>query len=108
MKVLTQLGIAAMLAALAIPAVAQSQNNDIHARLKRQHMRIEQGVHSGHLSKMQAHRLTRRDRSIRMAMRGDLAHNNGRLTHAQRMHLVHRLNRTSRVIHQAKHGAMAH
>ena len=87
------------LAFAAVPAGAQGVDQRHH----RQQDRIAQGVHSGALTRHEAHRLERQQRSIHREERHMRARHGGYLTARDRARLEHRENRASRHIYRAKH-----
>jgi hypothetical protein len=100
-KILAGIALGVLMAA---PAMAQGVN----ARQDRQHHRIEQGVRSGALTRHEARRLHRRERSIARQERRMRWRNGGYLTPRQRHVLNKRLNRTSRAIYRTKHNWRAY
>lgn len=87
------------LAFAAVPASAQGVDQRHH----RQHDRIAQGVHSGALTRHEAHRLQHQQRSIHREERRMRSRDHGHLTPRERARLEHRENRASRHIYRAKH-----
>ena len=87
------------------PQAAQHNAPTIHQRREFQQHRIAQGVRSGRLSMRQGRRFERREASIGREARHMRAANHGRLTHADRVSLNRRFNRTSRAIYRSKHFA---
>ena len=90
-------------AASAAPAFAQRHAVTINQRRANQQHRIAQGVRSGRLNARQANRLERREVRIGRTERHMRFANHGRLNHADRVVLNHRLNRTSHAIYRNKH-----
>jgi len=88
---------------------AATQNygkSEVGQRQTNQQQRIAQGIGSGRLNARQGARLERREASIGHQERHMRAADGGRLTHADRIRLHRRLNRTSRAIYRAKHRSM--
>jgi hypothetical protein len=85
------------------PSPAQRHAATINQRRDFQQHRIAQGIHSGRLKAGQASRLERREMRIGRTERHMRAANHGRLNHADRVSLNHRLNRVSRSIYRDKH-----
>ncbi len=85
------------------PAPAQRHAATINQRRDFQQHRIAQGTNSGRLNAGQASRLERREMRIGRTERHMRAANHGRLNHADRVALNHRLNRVSRSIYRDKH-----
>jgi hypothetical protein len=77
----------------ATPAVDQRQ--------ERQAKRIDAGVQSGQLTQKETRTLERQQTHVRMAEHRAKA--DGKVTHAERQHLHHMQNRTSRHIYRKKH-----
>jgi len=73
----------------------------IHARQVRQHDRIVRGVHSGALTRGEAHRLAYEQRHIRQDRRAALA--DGHVSPAEARHLTRDQNRANRDIYRLKH-----
>jgi hypothetical protein len=93
-----------LMGALMMPVLAQGHRDDpsIRARLRDQNARIDQGVRSGQLTRMEAARLRDRDVNIRFDNR--IAHiSGGKFTRAERARLEAKLNRTSGAIYHDKH-----
>jgi hypothetical protein len=89
--------------AQAVPVPAQRHATTINQRREHQQQRIAQGIRSGRLNARQTIRLERREASIGRQERAMRARSGGHLTRPERVHLNHRLNRTSRAIYRAKH-----
>lgn len=87
------------LAFAAVPASAQGVDQRHH----HQQDRIAQGVHSGALTRHEAHRLQRQQRSIHREEHRMRSRDHGHLTWRERARLEHRENRASRHIYHAKH-----
>ena len=103
-KLLTCLGVTALLGALTLPAPAQAPPayKSVEARLKEQHKRIQQGVASGQLTRREANRLRSRDARIRYAQARDRV-TGGHMTRAEHRRLERSLNRASKGIYHQKH-----
>ncbi len=91
---------ALLLSAVLSPLAASAA--PVNHRLRHQHARIEQGERSGRLTDRQADRLEARDARIHHQEFRD-RHDGGGLSVAERRHLNHELNRTSRTIYREKH-----
>jgi CRISPR/Cas system-associated endoribonuclease Cas2 len=89
--------------ALAADDVNQSGTHDpkVNVRQARQHGRIQQGVHSGELTKAEAHGLRQEQRAIRTEEKAYKA--DGKLTKAERKDLHQDQNQASRDIKEQKH-----
>jgi len=85
------------------PAPVERHATTINQRREHQQQRIGQGIQSGRLNARQGARLERREASIGHQERMMRIANHGRLNRRDRVHLNHRLNRTSRSIYRAKH-----
>lgn len=97
-----RLTVVALFGALALPAVAQS-NQEINARKENQQDRIAQGVRSGQLTAGETARLEAREAHINRQearMKAD-----GNFTPAERAKINREQNRTSRAIYRDKHNA---
>lgn len=96
----------ALLVAAALPASAQTPTHPHSdaARLRDQNARIQQGVHSGQLTRREANRVRLRDARIRYHLSRDRV-TGGRVTRAERQRLQRQLNRTSHAIYRQKHDA---
>lgn len=92
-----------LVAALAITSIAQAQDRTpvINHRQHRQERRINQGVRSGELTRNETRHLRGDERRIGEQRR--MAMSEGRMNHAERAHLRHEENRTSRAIYRDKH-----
>lgn len=95
-----------LMGALTLPVLAQSGylagQRNINARLREQNRRINQGVRSGQLTRVEAARLRQRDVNIRFD--NHIAHiTGGRFTPAERARMEAKLNRTSGAIYRDKH-----
>ena len=107
MKMQTTFG-AAVLLALSGLAAAQTPADPtatprIDHREVRQQQRIDQGVASGQLTPRETNRLEKREAKI--AANEAAAKSDGKVTRAERAHLRHQQNRTSRAIYRQKHDA---
>ena len=92
-----------LIAALAFTSMAQAQTRTpvINHRQHRQERRINQGVHSGELTRNEAHHLRGDERRISRDRR--IARADGRVSHAERRNLRHDERMTSRAIRRDKH-----
>lgn len=88
------------------PPVAQHHASTINQRREHQQQRIAHGIRTGRINARQGARLERREVSIAHQERHMRRANGGRLTRVQRVRLNHRLNRASRAIYRANHGAL--
>lgn len=100
------IGFAQTASAQAAPALMQRHAATINQRRQHQQRRIAQGIRTGRLNGRQAVRLERREASIGRQVHHMRTANGGHLTRANRVRLNRRLNRTSRAIYRAKHGAV--
>ncbi|MDF2433476.1 MAG: hypothetical protein JWP44_3107 [Mucilaginibacter sp.] len=92
-----------LVAILAVTSIAQAQSRTpvINQRQRNQHARINQGVRSGQLTRNETHNLRTDERRIQdQKMRAKAS---GHVTAAERTHLRHEENRTSRAIYRDKH-----
>ena len=108
----------AALAALMLPAVAQSvpttavsptppiQKPTINQREENQQDRIAQGIKSGQLTAGETANLETKEAAINHEVRADRWANGGKLTHAERAQVNHQLNHTSRQIYRDKHNGV--
>jgi len=94
----------ALFGALALPAIAQS-NQEINQRKENQQDRIAQGVKSGELTPRETERLEGREAHINRQERRMRAADGGHLTAADRAKINREQNRTSRAIYRDKHNA---
>ena len=94
----------ALFGALALPAIAQS-NQEINQRKENQQDRIAQGVKSGELAPGETARLENREAHINRQERRMRAADGGHLTAADRAKINREQNRTSRAIYRDKHNA---
>jgi hypothetical protein len=93
--------LAALIAAAAIPAFAQTATPGVDQRQVNQEARIQQGVKSGNLTEREATRLEKgQDRIERME---DKARADGKVTAKERRRLEHAQNVESRHIAREKH-----
>ena len=99
-----RLTVVALFGALALPAIAQS-NQEINQRKENQQDRIAQGVKSGELTPRETERLEGREAHINRQERRMRAADGGHLTAADRAKINHEQNRTSRAIYRDKHNA---
>ncbi len=83
-----------------MPLAAQA--GPIHNRIDNQQQRIYHGVKNGSISPKEYRRLERRQDNIEAARRRDVR-SGGKLTHAEKHRLNHRLNRLSNTIYRTKH-----
>ena len=95
-----------LMGAMTLPVLAQTpapmDQRTIKARLREQNQRINQGVRSGQLTRVEAARLRQRDVNIRFD--NHIAHiTGGKFTPAERARMEAKLNRTSGAIHRDKH-----
>lgn len=93
------------LALAALPAIATAGTRDpgVNHRQHHQQSRIQQGVHSGELTRGEARRLQAEQRHIRHEERAYRA--DGHLTRAERADLHRDQNRASRDIYRQRHDA---
>ncbi|HEY6770765.1 MAG TPA: hypothetical protein VI386_38990 [Candidatus Sulfotelmatobacter sp.] len=99
----------ATLALLAIPALAQTPQNDpapkseVGKRQENQQDRIAQGVKGGQLTPGETAHLEKNQARINRQIRRDRAANGGRLTPQEKAQVNREQNRQSRQIHRDKH-----
>jgi hypothetical protein len=86
---------------LGFTAMAQ---DGVNQRVQNQENRIDQGEKNGALTPGQADKLQNRDNKIEAQAQKDENANGGKLTPGEKRRLNKRLNRTSRAIHNEKHG----
>jgi hypothetical protein len=109
--------LSAALAALMLPAAAQTAPNTvqtppipkpptINQRLENQQDRIAQGINSGQLTAGEAANLETKESAITKEVRADRQANGGKLTQAERVQVNHQLNRTSKQIYRDKHNGI--
>jgi len=91
---------AGLLGTLLLPLAANADS--ISDRFQDQHQRIEQGVRSGELTRREQYRLDLRESRIRHQEYRDRL-SGGRFTLAERRHIQHEMNQTSRAIYRQKH-----
>ena len=99
----SKLAVAAVLAALSLPAMAGTPGLD--AREQNQRQRIAQGVRSGELTRPETRRLVRGE--IRLHRHERIAKSDGVVTGAERMRLQRNANRMSQRIYVQKHDAQS-
>jgi len=97
-----RLTVVALFGALALPAVAQS-NQEINARKENQQDRIAQGVKSGQLTAGETAHLERGEARINRQEAHMRAADNGHLTQADRTKINKEQNHMSRAIYRDKH-----
>ncbi|MDR3689051.1 MAG: hypothetical protein P4L46_06700 [Fimbriimonas sp.] len=100
--------IALIVFATCISLLPSALGQEVHRRLDRQHMRINQGLRTGKLNHNQAKRLRETDTKVHARAVRDRKHNKGRLTPAQRHRLNHTLDKNSRRIWKDKHSKPKH
>jgi hypothetical protein len=93
--------IAAVLAALSLPAFAQNTTPQIDQRQDRQERRIEQGVRSGELTPREAARLKRGQARIRQMERQALA--DGHISPRERAAIDREQDKQNQLIARLKH-----
>ena len=94
-----KLALASLLAAVAVPAMADTPRLD--AREQNQRQRIGQGIRSGELTRPEAHRLVRGE--VRLHRHERIARSDGIVTRAERHRLEQHADRMSRRIYVQKH-----
>ncbi len=113
--------LSAALAALLLPAAAQTAPNavqtnptppipkppTINQRLENQQDRIGQGITSGQLTAGKAANLETKESAINKEVRADRQAHGGKLTQAERVQVNHQLNRTSKQIYRDKHNGVS-
>ncbi len=93
---------AALMSALAAPAMAQNTSTpNIDQRQNNQEKRIDSGIKSGQLSAQETHNLDQREAKIEADKQAAKA--DGKVTPAERLRLQTEENRASRAIHAKKH-----
>ena len=92
-------------AAPSTAAPAAKRPGEVNRRLHRQNRRINQGVKSGELTRREAHRLRKEDRTVHKEEKDMRAVNGGKLTPADKAALNQQENKVSRNIHRQKHDA---
>ncbi len=98
-----KLALAALLTAIALPAMAGTPALD--ARERNQRERIAQGVRSGELTRPETRRLVRGE--MRLHRHERIAKSDGVVTRAERLRLQRHADRMSRRIAVQKHDAQA-
>jgi hypothetical protein len=93
--------LAALLAAVALPAAAQSATPGVDARQARQEARIEQGAKSGALTDKEKARLDAGQARVQKAE--DKAKADGQVTPRERARLAKKQNKQNRKIAKQKH-----
>ena len=93
----------AVLAALSLPAIAQTSTPQIDQRQDRQERRIEQGVRSGELTPRETARLERGQARIRQMERQALA--DGRISRRERAAIDREQDKHNQLIARLKHNA---
>jgi hypothetical protein len=84
---------------------AHPEGMGVNARQDRQQNRINQGVHSGELTKGETSHIEHNETAIHNEAHNDRAANGGKLTGAEHNHIEHQQNRESRQIYNDKHNA---
>ena len=77
----------------------------MNARQDRQQNRINQGVHSGQLTRGETSNIEHNETAIHNEARNDRAANGGRLTPGEHNQIEHQQNQESRQIYRDKHNA---
>ena len=80
------------------------RRNEVNQRLNNQNQRIDQGEKSGQLSPGQARQLHREDHKMRKEERNMAAKDGGHITRRDQAKLNRQENRTSKQIHNERHG----
>lgn len=92
---------AAVLSIMLFSQIAEANPRDGHYNQRNQHYRIKQGVHSGQLTRPEAHHLRMQQSKIRNYKTMAMA--DGRVTHAERR-LIHKEQaKANRNIYHQKH-----
>lgn len=113
----TMAAFATLLGTAALPSSASALDffhpfhprvNEVNGRMHNQQQRIHNGVATGKLSPMQAHRLERGEQNIRHQENRDRAMHNGHLTWREKLHLNRKENVQSHRINQAEHHSVFH
>ena len=91
------------LCAVAIVSTTFGADPGVHARQRNQRKRINQGVHSGELTRDEAKSVRQEEKTVREEERAYKS--DGKLTPAERKDLHDDLNKTSKDIYQQKHDA---
>jgi hypothetical protein len=94
--------ILAIVTGLLVLTPLAAQAGPIQNRIDNQQQRIYQGVKNGSISPKEYRHLERREDNIEAARRRDVR-SDGKLTHAEKHRLNHRLNRLSNTIYRTKH-----
>ena len=84
---------------------AHPEGMGVNARQDRQQNRINQGVHSGQLTKGETSHIEHNETAIHNEARSDRAANGGHLTARRHNQIEHQQNRESRQIYRDKHNA---
>ncbi len=84
-----------------LPMAAQADS--LRDRQHDQRQRIEQGVHSGQLTRREQFRLNGREARIRHQEYRDRQEHDGHLTYGERRHFQREYNHDSRAIYRQKH-----
>jgi tellurite resistance protein len=92
---------AALVAAVALPAAAQTATPGVDQRQANQEARIQQGVKSGELTPKEAAKLEKGQAKVQAAE--DKAKADGKVTPKERAKLAKKQNRESRKIYKEKH-----
>ena len=98
-----KIAVAALLTAIALPAMAGTPGID--AREQNQRERIAQGVRSGELTRPETRRLVRGE--VRLHRHERIAKSDGVVTGAERVRLQRNANRMSKRIYVQKHDAQS-
>ncbi len=106
---LSNIFLAAALAALALPAVAQTDNTTqpqtINQRKENQQDRVGQGIQSGQMTAGEATNVEKKESNLNQEERDMRKLDNGHLTSADRATLNQQQNQLSNKIYQDKHNA---
>ena len=98
----------AALAALMLPAVAQTPANQpatIHHRKENQQKRIAQGVRSGQLTPRETAHLERKEGALNRETRAMRQENGGKLSPREKALVNHQQNKLSHQIYRDKHNS---
>ena len=82
---------------------AHPEGMGVNARQDRQQNRINQGVHSGEMTKGETHHIEKNETAIHNEVKTDRADNGGHLTQQEHHQVEHQQNRESRQIYRDKH-----
>ena len=82
---------------------AHPEGMGVNARQDRQQNRINQGVHSGQLTKGETNHIEKNETAIHNEVKADRAANGGHLTQQEHHHVEQQQNRESRQIYRDKH-----